>query len=73
MVDKIPWDTCVISLIFGVFKMDFQESTVMCFKMRCFLPLPPPPLPNTTMKLWRNSVYLCPTLYGGGGGGVEQV
>ena len=23
MVDKIPWDTCVIALIFGVFKMEF--------------------------------------------------
>ena len=23
MVDKIPWDTCVIALIFGVFKTEF--------------------------------------------------
>ena len=23
MVDKIPWDTCVIALIFGVFKAEF--------------------------------------------------
>ena len=22
-VDKIPWDTCVIALIFGAFKMEF--------------------------------------------------
>ena len=23
MVDKIPWDTCVIALIFGAFKTEF--------------------------------------------------
>ena len=43
MVDKIPWDTCVIALIFGVFKMEFSKSTVICFKM-CCLPPPPPPI-----------------------------
>ena len=58
MVDKIPWDTCVIALISGVFKTEFKKSTVIRFKMRCFLP----PTPNTMLTLWRNSVYTCPTL-----------
>ena len=40
MVDKIPWDTCVIALIFGVFKMEFSKSTVIRFKMCCLPPLP---------------------------------
>ena len=35
MVDKIPWDTCVIALIFGVFKAEFVKSIVIGFKMRC--------------------------------------
>ena len=26
MVDKIPWDTCVIALIFGVFKTEFKKK-----------------------------------------------
>ena len=51
MVDKIPWDTCVIALIFGVFKMEFSKSTVIRFKM-CWLPPPPPPPPQT--MLYRN-------------------
>ena len=41
MVDKIPWDTCVIALIFGVFKAEFEKSIVIGFKMRCS-PLHPP-------------------------------
>ena len=33
--DQIPWDTCVIALIFGVFKTEFKKGTVIRFKMRC--------------------------------------
>ena len=36
MVDKIPWDTCVIAPIFDVFKTEFKKTTVTSFKMRCF-------------------------------------
>ena len=65
MVDKIPWDTCVIALIVFVLK------TEHCFPYQIALlsPPPPPPSPDTMLKLWRNSMYTCPTLYGGGGGG----
>ena len=59
MVDKIPWDTCVIALIFCVFKTEFYKSTVFRLKLRCF---PLPPSPHTMLKLWRNSMYTCPTL-----------
>ena len=62
MVDKIPWDTWVIALISSVFKTEFQKSTVIRFKLRCFTPPPP----NTMSKLWRNNVYTCPTLKVGG-------
>ena len=41
MVDKIPWETCVIALIFGVLKTEFQKSTVIRFKTRCFPPSTP--------------------------------
>ena len=46
MVDKIPWDTCVIALIFGVFKMEFSKTTVIRFKMCCL----PPPLPQYNVE-----------------------
>ena len=36
MVDKIPWDICVITLIFGVFKTEFLKSTVIHLKVRWF-------------------------------------
>ena len=58
MVDKIPWDTCVISLIFGVFKTEFYKSS--CAFQNALLSPPPPP--NAMLKLWRNSVYMCQTL-----------
>ena len=57
MVDKIPWDTCVISLIFGVFKTEFYKSS--CAFQNALLSPPPP---NAMLKLWRNSVYMCQTL-----------
>ena len=37
-MDKIPWDTCVIALIFCVLKGSFKKGTVFRLKMRC-LPL----------------------------------
>ena len=50
MVDKIPWDTCVIALIFCVFKTEFYKSTVFRLKLRCF-PLPPfPPYNVETLE-----------------------
>ena len=47
MVDKIPWDTCVIGLIFGVLKRNFKKSTVIRLKIRCF---PPPPTPQYNVE-----------------------
>ena len=41
MVDQIPWDTCVIALIPVFLKRNFKKSTLIRFKMRCFLPPPP--------------------------------
>ena len=37
--DKIPWDTCVIALIFGAFKMEFLKSKLSVLK--CIAPPPP--------------------------------
>ena len=39
MVGKIPWETCLIALIFSVFKT-VLKSTVIRFKVRCFPLIP---------------------------------
>ena len=72
MVDKIPWDTCVIALIFGAFKTELKRRALLPVS-KCVASHPSPR--NTMLKLWRNSMYTCPTLYGGGGvgGGAEEV
>ena len=55
MVDKIPWDTCVIALIFCVFKTEFYKSTVFRLKLRCFpLPSPLPPI-----QCWNSEERAC--------------
>ena len=46
MVDKIRWGTCVIALIFRIFKMEFSKSTVIRFEMHCL----PPPLPQYNVE-----------------------
>ena len=68
MVDKIPWDTCVIALIFCVFKTEFYKSTVFRLKLLCF-PLPPPLPP---IQCWNSGEIACTLVQhcrGGGGRG----
>ena len=74
MVDKIPWDTCVIALIFCVFKTEFYKSTVFHLKLRCF-PLPPPLPP---IQCWNSGEIACTLVQhcrgrGGGGRGWTSV
>ena len=45
MEDKIPLDTCVIALIFGVSKRNFKKALLSILKC---VALPPP---NTMLKL----------------------
>ena len=59
MVDKIPWDTCVIALIFCGLKRSFTKAL---FSVSNCVAFPSPPSPHTMLKLWRNSMYTCPTL-----------
>ena len=53
MVDKIPWDTCVISLIFGVFKTEFYKGSYAF--QNALLP-PPPSLP---IQCWNSGEIAC--------------
>ena len=68
MVDKIPWDTSVIVLIFDVFKTEFKRSSVIRFKMRCSPPPPPIQRSNSGERACIR-VQHCRR----GGGGAEQV
>ena len=40
MVDKIPWDTCAIALIFCVFKTEFLKKHCYPFQNTLLPPLP---------------------------------
>ena len=70
MVDKIRWGTCVIALIFRIFKMEFSKSTVIRFEMHCL----PPPLPQYNVETReKQRVHVSNIVGGERGGGDEQV
>ena len=51
MVDKIPWGTCVIALIFCVFKTEFLKALLSV--SNSVAPHPPPPYNVKTLEKLR--------------------